>query len=222
MRMRKKKWADPWLDAHNDYIYGDPQEMKGTWHEALHCERLHVELGMGKGDYLIHMSSMYPDEGWVGLEKDHSAAAVAARKSVENESHDLANNRMICGNAENLANWFAEKEIDVIHLNFSDPWPKTRYHKRRLSSAQFLTMYRNLLSDSGVIVMKTDNKDLFEDSVLYFLENGFTLKEFSVDYRRNEHPEDAVTEYESRFMELGQPIYRLCAQPCRTEHDVLE
>lgn len=222
MRMRKKKWADPWLDAHSDYIYSDPAELKGTWHELLNCSSLHVELGMGKGDYLIHMAEMYPEEGWVGLEKDHSAAAVAARKSVDRENANLVNNRMICGNAENLANWFAEGEIDVIHLNFSDPWPKTRYHKRRLSSSQFLDLYRTLLSDKGVIIMKTDNKDLFEDSVLYFLQNGFTLTDFSVDYRRNEHAEDAVTEYESRFMELGQPIYRLCAEPCRSNGDMVE
>ncbi len=222
MRMRKKKWADPWMEAHSEYIYNDPQEIKGTWHELLNCEELHVELGMGKGDYLIHMAEMYPEKGWVGLEKDHSAAAVAARKALEGETVNTANNRMICGNAENLGSWFAEGEVDVIHLNFSDPWPKNKYHKRRLSSGKFLQLYRTLLSEKGVICMKTDNKDLFEDSVLYFLQNGFTLTEFSVDYRREEHNEDAITEYESKFMELGQPIYRLCAQPCRTNSDMVE
>ncbi|MBR3365151.1 MAG: tRNA (guanosine(46)-N7)-methyltransferase TrmB, partial [Solobacterium sp.] len=95
---------------------------------------------------------------------------------------------------------------------FSDPWPKRHYHKRRLSSDRFLNMYRSLLAADGCIRMKTDNKDLFEDSVLYFLQNDFILTEFSVDYRRKEHPEDAVTEYESRFLELGQPIYQLCAK----------
>lgn len=219
MRMRKKKWAEPWLAAHEDYIYKNPVEMKGKWKSLLHSEKLHVEIGMGKGDYLIHMASMYPSEGWVGLEKDTSAAAVAARKAVEDETFSKDNNRMICGNAEEMENWFDEGEIDVIHLNFSDPWPKKHYHKRRLSSSRFLEMYRNLLSKDGLIIMKTDNKDLFEDSVLYFLENGFTLTEFSVDWRRNDHPEDAITEYESRFMELNQPIYRLCAKPVRKEEN---
>lgn len=210
--MRKKKWAEGWMEQHADYIFFDPKQYKGKWKQLLQKDVLHVEIGMGKGDYLIGMSSLYPLDGWIGIEKDPSAAAVSARKAVE-EGHDLSNNRMICGNAEFLTDWFDENEIDVIHLNFSDPWPKKHYHKRRLSSSKFLEMYKTLLNESGKIFMKTDNKDLFEDSVLYFLENGFTLTELSVDFRRNEHPEDVITEYESKFMELGQPIYRLCAIP---------
>lgn len=210
MRMRKKKWAQPWLEAHTDYIDPDPVQYKGKWKERLQKDVLHLEIGMGKGDYLIGMSQLYPDEGWVGMEKDPSAAAVAARKQVES-GHDLSNNHMIVGDAENLLQWFDQKEVDVIHLNFSDPWPKKHYHKRRLSSEKFLQMYRYILNDQGKILMKTDNKDLFEDSVLYFLQNGFTLTEFSVDYRRKEHPEDVITEYESKFMAEGMPIYRLGA-----------
>lgn len=211
MRMRKKKWAEPYLEAHQDFIFQDPSMYKGKWKELLQKDILHVEIGMGKGGYLNQMASMYPKEGWVGIEKDISAAAVAARKAIEEENADLSNKRMIAGNAENLLNWFGKKEIDVIHLNFSDPWPKKHYHKRRLSSDKFLEMYKLLLSDTGVIRMKTDNKDLFEDSVLYFLNNGFLLSEFSVDFRRNDHSKDAITEYEQKFMEEGQPIYQLTA-----------
>ncbi len=217
MRMRKKKWADGWLEAHSDYVLSDPKEYAGRWRDLLNADILHVEIGTGKGDYINHMAAMYPEEGWVGIEKDRSAIAVAARKAVEDESDDLHNKRLIVNDAENLLSWFAPGEIDIIHLNFSDPWPKKHYHKRRLSSSRFLTMYRELLSQDGYIRMKTDNKDLFEASVLYFLQNDFTLTEFSVDYRRNEHPEDAVTEYESRFLELGQPIYQLCAKPLRDD-----
>ena len=216
MRMRKKKWADPWLDAHTDYIYQNPVAYKGKWKELLNCETLHLEIGMGKGSYLQQMSKMYPQDGWIGMEKDRSAAAVAARSQIENEN-DLSNNRMIAGDAENIPEWFENGEVDCIHLNFSDPWPKKHYHKRRLSSARFLDIYRNILSKDGRIIMKTDNKDLFEDSVLYFLENGFALKEFSVDFRRNEHPEDAITEYESKFMAEGLPIYRLVAIDTHTD-----
>ena len=213
MRMRKKKWADPYLEEHADYALVNPEEYAGKWKELLGCTCLHVEIGMGKGDYLNNMASMYPADGWIGIEKEHNVAAVACRKALEAENADIHNKRMIIGPAEEMLNWFAPQEIDVIHLNFSDPWPKKYTHKRRLSSTRFLQMYRTLLNTGGSIRMKTDNKNLFEDSVLYFLENGFTLKEFSVDYRRSEHPEDAVTEYESRFMELGQPIYQLCAVP---------
>ncbi len=211
MRMRKKKWAEPYLEAHGEYALSDPKEYKGRWKEILNGRELHVEIGMGKGDYLIRMSEMYPEDAWVGIEKDRNAAATACRKMLENESRSQNNNRMIVADGAYLADWFAEGEIDVIHLNFSDPWPKKYTHKRRLSSEKFLNLYKQLLSENGCVRMKTDNKGLFEDSVLYFLENGFTLTEFSVDYRRNEHPEDAVTEYENRFMELGQPIYLLKA-----------
>lgn len=211
MRMRKKKWAEPYLSEHEDFTLAHPEEYKGKWKELFHTSILHVELGMGKGGYIRQMSSMYPEEGWIGIEKDVSAAAVSTRKILEEENRSIDNVRMIRGLAENMEEWFEEGEIDVIHLNFSDPWPKSGTHKRRLSSANFLTIYKKLLSIDGIIRMKTDNKGLFEDSVLYFLQNGFDLKEFSVDYRRNDHSEDAITEYESKFMEEGQPIYQLAA-----------
>lgn len=219
MRMRKKKWADPYLEAHQDYIFENPIDYKGKWKQILNCERLHLEIGMGKGSYLIQMASMYPDEGWIGMEKDRSAAAVAARAKLEGDGN-TSNNRMIAGDARNILDWFENGEVDVIHLNFSDPWPKKKYQKRRLSSSEFLKTYRTILSEHGQILMKTDNQDLFEDSVLYFQENGFILTDFSVNYRRNEHPEDAITEYESKFMAEGMPIYRLCAVDTQKNGDL--
>lgn len=219
MRMRKKKWADPYLEAHQDYIFENPIDYKGKWKQILNCERLHLEIGMGKGSYLIQMASMYPDEGWIGMEKDRSAAAVAARAKLEGDGN-TSNNRMIAGDARNILEWFEDGEVDVIHLNFSDPWPKKKYQKRRLSSSEFLKIYRTILSEHGQILMKTDNQDLFEDSVLYFQENGFILTDFSVNYRRNEHPEDAITEYESKFMAEGMPIYRLCAVDTQKNGDL--
>lgn len=209
--MRKKKWAEPYLAEHGEVVLQDPSFGKGKWREMLHCQTLHVEIGMGKGDYLHEMASMYPEEGWVGIEKDRSAAAVAARKLVETERYSGRNERLIVGDADHILDWFEAGEADVIHLNFSDPWPKKYTHKRRLSSRQFLERYKQILKRDGMIRMKTDNEGLFEDSVLYFLENGFTFTEFSVNYRRQEHPEDAITEYERRFMDLGQPIFQLCA-----------
>ena len=217
--MRKKKWAEPYLEQHTELVIPDPAVYKGKWRELFGTEELHVEIGMGKGGYLNAMAAMYPEAGWIGIERDHSAAATAARKLIEDPVLTGENERMIAGNAEQLMEWFAPGEVDVIHLNFSDPWPKTYTHKRRLSSEKFLAMYRVVLGPSGTIRMKTDNKGLFEDSVLYFLQNGFIFTEFSVDYRRNEHPEDAVTEYEQRFMDLGQPIYQLCAKQVETEQE---
>lgn len=209
MRMRKKKWAEPFLEEHQDYALNDPGQYQGKWCELLHTEEIHLELGMGKGDYLLRMAEMYPEFGWIGVEKDRNAAAVAARKAVDAGLDKFPNTRMIVGNAEEIGNWFAEKEVDVIHLNFSDPWPKKYTHKRRLSNERFLQLYDRILKDSGQIIMKTDNQDLFESSILYFTEFGFKITEFSVDFRRKEHPEDAITEYEQRFMDIGQPIYRV-------------
>lgn len=209
MRMRKKKWALPYLEEHHEVALSEPTTMKGQWRKILGCDVLHVEIGMGKGDYLIKMHEMYPDEGWVGIEKDQSAAAVACRKIVDDEN--IGKKRMIVGDATEIDLWFEENEIDVIHLNFSDPWPKKYTHKRRLSSEKFLEKYKILLKPTGMIRMKTDNKDLFEDSILYFLQGGFKLSEISVDYRRHEHPEDAITEYEQRYLDLDQPIYQLVA-----------
>lgn len=211
MRMRKKKWAEPYLEEHPELVLPDPSIYKGRWKEVLQCDRLHVEIGMGKGAYIRAMSQMYSAEGWIGIERDHSAAAVAARHIIE-EGVPMDHLRLIAEEAEALTEWFDHGEVDVIHLNFSDPWPKKRYHKRRLSSASFLKMYADVLAPEGEVQMKTDNKDLFADSTVYFSADNWVFTDFSVDYRSEDHPEDAVTEYEEKFMSAGQPIYRFCAR----------
>ena len=103
---------------------------------------------------------------------------------------------------------FDNKEIDVIHLNFSDPWPKKRNSKRRLSHNSFLKKYYDLLSDDGQIILKTDNAKFFEFSLVELTHNNFSLENVWVNFRQEEHPEDAITEYESKFISLNQPIYR--------------
>lgn len=203
MRMRRLKWAPEFLE-NSEVVMHEPQVYRGKWKEYLNRSTLHIEIGTGKGDYWIAMSEMYEDFGWIGIEKNESVAALAVRKSGDKKE----NRCFIHGDAANLDEWFAEKEIDVIHLNFSDPWPKKKASKRRLSHASFLDKYKKILSDDGEIQMKTDNSQLFEYSILQFQGNGFELIDFSVDFRRVEHPEDAITEYESKFMEKGNPIYR--------------
>lgn len=203
MRMRRLKWAPEFLE-NSDVVVHEPETCKGKWNKILNRECLHIEIGTGKGDYWISMSEMYPDAGWIGIEKNESVAAMAVRKSGEK----VENRCFIQGDAAIIDTWFAEKEVDVIHLNFSDPWPKKKASKRRLSHASFLEKYKMILKDDGEIQMKTDNSQLFEYSILQFQGNGFVLVDFSVDFRRNEHPEDAITEYEKKFMEKGNPIYR--------------
>ncbi|MBR0385332.1 MAG: tRNA (guanosine(46)-N7)-methyltransferase TrmB, partial [Erysipelotrichaceae bacterium] len=167
--------------------------------------QIHVEIGAGKGDYWIAMAHQYPECLWIAIEKDVDCAAIALKKSLDQTS---ANMKMIIGYASELENWFAGGEIDVIHLNFSDPWPKKRHTKRRLTYDSFLQVYERILKPEGELQFKTDNSGLFEYSLVSFASQNWNLKEVSVDWRREEHPEDAITEYESNFMELGQPIYR--------------
>ena len=206
MRMRNLPWAKDYLNEHN-IVIKDADLKAGSWKQFLNCDVLHVEIGTGKGDYWTKMSSMYPEFGWIGIEKNTSVAALAVKKydSLENPNSHMA---FIQDDASDLSKWFGEKEIDVIHLNFSDPWPKKRAHKKRLSSDSFIKMYDQVLAADGEIQMKTDNEQLFEFSILAFQNAGWKLIDFTVNYRRDQHDEDAITEYETRFMNLGQPIFR--------------
>lgn len=206
MRMRNLPWAKDYLNEH-DIVIKDAEQKAGSWKQFLNCDVLHVEIGTGKGDYWTKMSSMYPQFGWIGIEKNTSVAALAVKKydGLENKNSHMA---FIQEDAADISKWFGEKEIDVIHLNFSDPWPKKRAHKKRLSSDSFIKMYDQVLADDGEIQMKTDNEQLFEFSILAFQNAGWKLIDFTVNYRRDQHDEDAITEYETRFMNLGQPIFR--------------
>lgn len=205
MRMRKKKWAEPFLKEHTELAVEDPISLKGSWKQRLHAEKLHVEIGSGKGDYWCKMAQIASQDGWIGIEKNLNVAAVAVRKAVELNRDNML---FIVGDAENIEDWFDAAEVDVLHLNFSDPWPKRGNRKRRLSHSGFLKKYEKILSADGTVLMKTDNKDLFEFSLVEFSSSGWILRDVSVDFRRNAHDEDAVSEYEAKFMEQGQPIYR--------------
>lgn len=211
-RMRSKKWSLPWIESHPDQVLQDGTIFKGKWKSQLNGNLLHVEIGTGKGAYLNQMAHLYPEEAWLGIEKEAPAISMAARYSFEEDPASFRNKVFLLADADQIETWFEEGEVDVIHLNFSDPWPKKYTHKRRLSSAKFLEQYRRILSNDGKIIMKTDNQGLFEDSLVYFSEANFQLVEVSVDYRRKDHPEDAITEYEQRFLDLGQPIYRCVIQ----------
>jgi len=205
MRMRNKPWAIPFLESFKDTVVNEPQQLASTWKTRLHCEILHVEIGSGKGDYWNKMAHMYPNHGWVAIEKDRNVAATSLKKHKDSILPTMA---LINLDAKDIKSWFADGEIDVLHLNFSDPWPKKGHSKRRLSHSEFLKEYKRLLSRDGEIQMKTDNCGLFEFSCVEMSNHGFICKEMSVDYRRTQHPEDVITEYEQRFLDLNQPIYR--------------
>ena len=207
-RMRSKKWSLPWINNHPELVLQNPVRYKDNWKKQLHGQQLHLEIGSGKGAYLNKMAELYPSDAWIGLEREIPAIAMAARYSYEENPLSFNNKVFILGDAKQLEDWFDKGEVNYIHLNFSDPWPKKYTHKRRLSSDLFLSIYMHILADDGQIIMKTDNRSLFEDSLVYFSQAGFELQLVQLDYRKDEHLDDAITEYEQKFMDLNQPIYR--------------
>lgn len=201
MRMRNKPWAMDFLLAHPKVIQ-DPSVLKGKWKTEYKYKRIVLEIGSGKGDYWRKMAELQPDTLWIALERDKNVSAIALKKDSPE------NGVWIVGDAENLENWFEIEEIDTVHLNFSDPWPKKRYHKRRLTSNLFIERMLKITSKNAEFKFKSDNKDLFEYTMLVWEDYPLKLVEFSVDFRRTEQSDDAITEYEQHFMDLNQVIYR--------------
>ena len=206
MRLRNVKNKETIMEK-SKFLMRDEENYRGKWNSVFKNNNpIEIEIGTGKGNFIIEKALTNTNINYIGIERYDSVIV----RALERIPDSVTNLKLIRMNAIDIDKIF-DKEVCTIYLNFSDPWPKKKYQKRRLSSAEFLEIYRTILSDNGKILMKTDNQDLFEDSVLYFMQNGFTLTDFSVNYRRKEHPEDAITEYESRFMAEGMPIYRLCA-----------
>lgn len=205
MRMRNLPWAKSYLDE-QAIVINDPTMYQGKWKKILNCQELHIEIGSGKGDYWLGMAALYSNIGWIGIEKNPSVAALAIKKY---EQTTIADEHMafIQNDADHIGEWFQQGEVDVIHLNFSDPWHKKRNHKRRLSSPQFITQYQSILSEHGSIQMKTDNQALFEYSILTFQNEAFYLEDIDVNYHCDPS-EDVMSEYEQKFVNLNQPIYR--------------
>lgn len=203
MRMRKKAWAPEFL-AEQPNVSFQAETLKDSWTSLAQGRPIHLELGSGKGEYIHQMSSLNPEFFWIAVEKDINVAATALRKHAP-----MSNNVFwIVGDAAHLGDWFNQNSVDRIYLNFSDPWPKKHHAKRRLSSNLFLENMLRMLKADAHIAMKTDNAKLFEYTLVLWQDYPLKLVELSVDYRREDHPEDAISEYEQRFMALKQPIYR--------------
>lgn len=201
MRMRKKKWVDPFIEEENRYIVKDVKP-KGHWHKEYSKDKLYLEIGMGMGDFITQSAYKNPDILYVGFEKVNTCVAKSVIKAEELK---IDNFRVILDNADNLEEYFND-EVDRIYLHFSDPWPKKAHAKRRLTHSRYLNIYHKVLKTDGEIIFKTDNKDLFEFSIPEFINNGFRITDFSVDYHRHEN-DDILTGYEAKFKEMGQPIY---------------
>lgn len=210
MRVKHKKWAAPLMAAHPEMISETPTEWKGRWQERFKKPQpLQLEVGMGKGQFIIGMAKAHPDLNFIGLEVESTVAAIALKKALPEE---LPNLTLVCANGAGLETFFEDGAIDRIFLNFSDPWPKSRHEKRRLTYKSFLASYQRVLKPGGALEFKTDNRGLFEYSLTSMNNYGMVFDQVWLDLHQSpEANENVETEYEQKFAALGQPIYKLAA-----------
>ncbi len=211
MRLRHKPWAVEYINEHQDVIIPNPEDYKGKWHEVFGNDNpVHIEVGTGKGQFVLGMAKQNPNINYIGIELFDSVIVCALERIVEAEKP--ANLRLLKVNGAKLQEYFAKGDVARVYLNFSDPWPKKRHAKRRLTHEGFLKLYESVLIDNGEIHFKTDNRGLFEYSLVSMNQYGMRLNYVSLDLHA-EMPEDNImTEYEEKFSAKGQPIYRLESQ----------
>lgn len=207
MRLRNVKNAKNIVD-NSKYVINNPKEYIGSYQTLFNNDNpINIEIGMGKGDFIIGMAKKYPNINFIGIEKYESVMVRAIEKL---ENIDLPNLKLIRMDAIEIDKVF-NKEINTIYLNFSDPWPKKRHAKRRLTSEIFLKLYDEIFISTPHIIQKTDNIGLFASSLVSLSKYGYTLEEVSLDLK-NEGIDNVVTEYENKFMSLGTNINYLNAK----------
>lgn len=194
----------------SDFVIHNPQEQRGNWKEIFGNNKpVHIEIGMGKGRFIMDMSKAHPDINYIGIEK-YSSVLLRAVQKMEQEEQPLENVRFIRMDAETITEVFGEAEIERIYLNFSDPWPKDRHAKRRLPSKEFLARYDKILVPDGQLEFKTDNKDLFQFALEELEPAGWHIRKLTYDLHHEEEmmQGNVMTEYEEKFSSMGNPIYK--------------
>lgn len=197
MRTKYKAWAKPFIDEH--------PEVGVSEEDLSSLKDFYLEIGSGKGDFLIQMATKYPELTFIGVEKNVTCAGITAKKIFES---GLTNTKIIFEDAINVLPNLNSGSVKTIFLNFSDPWPKKRHHKRRLTSNIFLDNYYRVLAKGGELIFKTDNIDLFNDSLEYFAESKFKLISITNNYDGKDEF-DACTEYERNFRDQDVKISRV-------------
>lgn len=211
MRLKHKPWAAEHIQQHPDVIIPNPEDYKGKWIEAFGNDNpIHIEVGTGKGQFVLGMALQNPEINYIGIELFDSVIVCALEK-IE-AANKPSNLRLLKVDGAKLEEFFGKGDVDRVYLNFSDPWPKVRHAKRRLTHEGFLKIYENILVDNGEIHFKTDNRGLFEYSLVSMNEYGMALNYVSLDLHANMPEDNIMTEYEEKFSKLGQPIYRLECQ----------
>ncbi|EFI41380.1 tRNA (guanosine(46)-N7)-methyltransferase TrmB [Peptoniphilus sp. oral taxon 386] len=203
MRLRKKHWAIPEMKE-NPYVYFDAAEYKGKWKEVFeNSNKIHIEIGAGKGAFIQELARRNKNINYVIIEQESNAFVYATRKIIEEK---LENVRALPINAEKINEYFDKEEIDRIYINFCNPWPKLRHQKRRLTHPRFLVQYREILKKDAEVHFKTDDLDLFNDSLKYFEDNKFKIMECTRNMKLEDYPENIVTEYENKWRSKNIPI----------------
>lgn len=213
MRLRNIPGADDAVKRHPIAIK-DEKEYRGKWSQVFQNEHpIHIEIGMGKGQFILTLAKQNPEINYIGIERYSSVLLRALEKFDTEEFCDLQNVRFICMDAMELPEVFEKDEVAKIYLNFSDPWPKARHARRRLTSTQFLAQYEKVLLDDGVVEFKTDNRLLFEFSLEQVEEAGWKLlgSTFDLHHDPKMNEGNIMTEYEEKFSSMGNPIHKLVA-----------
>ena len=207
MRLRNVKNKEEIL--HNSsYLVKNPMDNKGKWNKVFNNSNpIYIEIGMGKGKFIIENAIKYPNINFIGIEKFDSVLA----KSLPKIPEGLNNLLIIRLDALNIDTIF-DKEIDRIYLNFSDPWPKVRHHLRRLTSKVFLSKYDSIFKKNCEIYQRTDNRDLYIYSLMSYSQYGYKLYDISFDLHNTTEEELITTEYEDKFSDKGMPIYSVIAR----------
>jgi tRNA (guanine-N7-)-methyltransferase len=208
MRVHKKKHGAERLEACGNIVIKDLRA-EGNSSQTLfgNDKPLRIEIGCGKGDFIVGTAAKEPDVNFLAVEKVSDVLVIAAEKV---KASGLDNVRVCCIDAKELTEIFEPHSIDRIYLNFSDPWPKARHEKRRLTYRTFLEIYKQILKEDGAIYFKTDNRGLFDFSLEEFKEFGIRMEKLTFDLHNSEYMEgNVMTEYEKRFSSMGVPINRV-------------
>lgn len=209
MRLRKKWWARPEMEA-SDLTITNPFLFKGKWQEELrNGGEIYLELGCGRGKFLCTQALNNKHINYIGIDLKDEVLIYALKKAVEAETDNI---RIIPMNISKIENVFDEDEIGRIYINFCNPWPKRRQKKRRLTHTVFLNRYKKFLKPKSEIWFKTDDKELFQESQEYFAESGFSIDYITYDLHDSDFPNNVVTEYEEKFTSLGMKTMFLIAK----------
>lgn len=204
MRMRNKPWAIDYLESNDQLVDVNNNYSKKIKEFFSKDQPLHIEVGTGMGTFITTLAQNNPDINYVGIEIDKNVMIRVTEKVVD---LGLENVRLVLLDANKLMDYFNENEVDKVYLNFSDPWPKNRHAKRRLTHSNFLSSYKQLLKENSIVEFKTDNRGLFEFSLISMNTYGMKFENLNLDVHDDEPETNIRTEYEEKFSQRGHKIY---------------